>query len=224
MRDERGDAIADVIHVEVQKSALGPNDEHVRLALVLGMPCEIREIGCPWDPPNLHNARTRGTAEEEKIEMITPMRTPWSSPAPRTPRSAAMATANSVRLKRQMLRSASTWMSPVTAISTTAARTGWGRSRNSPVKKSTTTSMMSAATSPESGVRAPPVSLTSDCDMPPLTGSPLPRPATRFALPIARNSCVASSRYPCLAENIRPIAVVSTAASTKHAMASGRIS
>ncbi len=105
-----------------------------------------------------------------------------------------MATANSVRLKRQMLRRASTWISPVTAISTTAARTGCGRVRNSPVKKSTTTSVMSAATSPESGVRAPAVSLTSDCDMPPLTGSPLPSPAMRLALPIARNSCVASSR------------------------------
>ena len=38
-----------------------------------------------------------------------------------------MATANSVRLKRQMWRSASTWTSPVTATSTTAASTGCGR-------------------------------------------------------------------------------------------------
>ena len=49
-----------------------------------------------------------------------------SNPAASTPRSAAMATANSARLKRQMLRRASTWISPVTAISTTAARTGCG--------------------------------------------------------------------------------------------------
>ena len=52
--------------------------------------------------------------------------------------------------------------------------------RNSPVKKTTTPSVMSAATSPESGVRAPAVSLTSDCDMPPLTGSPLPSPASEI--------------------------------------------
>ena len=87
-----------------------------------------------------------------------------------------MATANSARLKRQMLRSASTWIRPVTAISTTAARTGCGSVRSSPVKNSTTTSVMSAATSPESGVRAPAVSLTSDCDMPPLTGQSAAEP------------------------------------------------
>jgi hypothetical protein len=36
--------------------------------------------------------------------------------------------------------------------------------------------MMPAAIKPESGVRAPPLSLTSDCDMPPLIGKPWPSP------------------------------------------------
>ena len=59
-----------------------------------------------------------------------------------------MAIANSVRLNRQMLRRASTWISPVTAISTTAARTGCGSVRSSPVKKSTTPSVMSGGHQP----------------------------------------------------------------------------
>ncbi len=43
-----------------------------------------------------------------------------------------MATANSARLKRQVLRSVSTWIRPVTAISTTAARTGCGKGAQEP--------------------------------------------------------------------------------------------
>ena len=53
---------------------------------------------------------------------------------------------------------------------------------------------MSAATRPESGVRAPAVSLTSDCDMPPLTGNPLPSPAARLARADGEELLVASSR------------------------------
>ena len=74
---------------------------------------------------------------------------------------------------------------------------------------------------PESGVRAPLDSLTSDCDMPPLVGNPWPRPAARFAPARARNSWLLSSRYSCLRANIRPIAAVSTAPNRKQAIASG---
>ena len=47
---------------------------------------------------------------------------------------------------------------------------------------------------PEIGVRAPPLSLTSDCDIPPLIGNPCPSPDARFAPASARNSWLLSSR------------------------------
>ena len=104
---------------------------------------------------------------------------------------------------------------------TMAASTGCGRFRNSPDAKSATISMQMAAISPDIGVRAPALSLTSDCDMPPLTGNPRPSPATRFAAPIASISRLASNRLVCFWENIRPIADVSTAARRKPASATG---
>ena len=76
----------------------------------------------------------------------------------------------------------------MTAASTTAASTGCGRLRSRPVAKSTTTSVNSVATRPETGVRAPELSFTSDCDMPPLTGNPRPSPATRLLAPSASSS------------------------------------
>ena len=91
-------------------------------------------------------------------------------------------------------------------------------------KKSTTTKMIPAANAPDSGVRAPPPSLTSDCDMPPLIGKPRPNPAARLEAASARNSWLASSRPPCLAVNMRPIAAVSTAPRRKQANASGNSS
>ncbi len=97
-----------------------------------------------------------------------------------------------------MCRSAAMSTRPVTAARTMAASTGCGRFRNSPDAKSATISMKRAAISPDSGVRAPALSLTSDCDMPPLTGNPRPSPAARFAAPIARISAV----------GIEPIAVL----------------
>ena len=71
-----------------------------------------------------------------------------------------------------MWRSVSICTRPVTATRMIAASTGCGRSRSRPVKKTATSSVTSAATSPESGVRAPAVSFTSDCDIPPLIGKP----------------------------------------------------
>ena len=110
---------------------------------------------------------------------------------------------------------------PATATNTTAAKTGWGRARRRCEKNSTTTNMIPAAMPPDSGVRAPPPSLTSDCDIPPLTGKPRPNPAARLDAASARNSWLASSRPPCFAAKVRPIAAVSTAPSRKHANARG---
>ena len=69
----------------------------------------------------------------------------------------------------------------MTAASTMAASTGCGRFRSNPDAKSTTISVKTAATRPDTGVRAPALSLTSDCDMPPLTGNPRPSPASEIA-------------------------------------------
>ena len=134
---------------------------------------------------------------------------------------AAIATTNSVRSLRRRCLSVETLNKPVTATNTIAASTGWGNAASRCEKKSTTTRMIPAAKAPESGVRAPPPSLTSDCDMPPLTGKPRPSPAARLDAASARNSWFASSRPPCLAVNMRPIAAVSTAPSRKQASASG---
>ena len=113
--------------------------------------------------------------------MAAPSRTPLTGPEPRTPSSATIDTKNSVRLKCQMCRRAATSTRLITAASTMAASTGCGRFRSRPEANSTTTSVKTAATSPDSGVRAPALSLTSDCDMPPLTGNPRPSPATQIA-------------------------------------------
>ena len=51
-----------------------------------------------------------------------------------------------------------------------------------------TNRMNSAANAPDSGVRAPLPSLTSDWDMPPLTGKPRPSPAVRLEAASAKNS------------------------------------
>src|SRR2546427_8743523 len=75
-----------------------------------------------------------------------------------------------------------------TATNTTAASTGCGKALRRWEKKRTTTRMKTAARAVESGVCAPPSSLTSDCDVPPLTGKPLPTPATRFDTASARFS------------------------------------
>ena len=64
-------------------------------------------------------------------------------------------------------------------------------------KKSTTIRIKTAARAVESGVFAPPSSLTSDCDVPPLTGKPPPSPANRFDAATARFSWFASNRPPC---------------------------
>ena len=137
---------------------------------------------------------------------------------------ATIAMTNSRRSLRQRCLRADTLTRPITATNTTAANTGSGNADSSCEKKSTTTRTNPAAMAPDSGVRAPPPSLTTDCDMPPLIGNPWPNPEARLDTPSARNSWLASSRPPCLAANVRPMAAVSTAASRKHAKARGTIS
>ena len=99
----------------------------------------------------------------------------------------------------------------MTAASTMAASTGCGRFRSSPDANSTTISVKRAATSPESGVRAPALSLTSDCDMPPLTGNPRPSPATRLAGADGQELLIGVEPIAVLLPNMRPMADVSTA-------------
>ncbi len=61
-------------------------------------------------------------------------------------------------------------------------------------KERTTTKIISrAATSPESGVRAPPLSFTRDCDIPPLIGKPWPSPAMTFEAGNAEKFLVGSN-------------------------------
>ena len=102
-----------------------------------------------------------------------------------------------------------------------AASTGCGRFRSNPDAKSTTISVKTAAMRPDTGVRAPALSLTTDCDMPPLTGNPRPSPARRLPAPRASSSWFASNRFPCFWPNMRPMADVSTAPRTKLASAIG---
>ena len=83
-----------------------------------------------------------------------------------TPMKAATATTNSERSLCQSCFRLESLSNPATATNTTAARTGCGKALKSWEKKSTTTRMKTAAIAVESGVCAPPSSLTSDCDVP----------------------------------------------------------
>ena len=154
-------------------------------------------------------------------EIAAPIMTPRSRPKVSTPPNAAIATTNSGRSLRHSSFKVESLNRLAIATNTTAARTGCGKALKRCEKKSTTTRMNTAARAVESGVRAPPSSLTSDCDVPPLTGKPPPSPATKFDAASARFSWLASNRPPCLATNIRPIAAVSTAPRRKQARASG---
>ena len=177
--------------------------------------------------PGMRPSKATGGSAARRInstsEMTAPIATPRSKPCPSTPNMATIAMTNSRPSLRQRCLRADTLTRLATATNTTAANTGWGNALSSCEKKSTTTRMNTAAMAPDSGVRAPPPSLTTDCDMPPLTGKPWPNPAARLDAPSARNSWLASSRRSYLAANVRPMAAVSTAASRKHAKARGNI-
>ena len=154
--------------------------------------------------------------------MTAPIRTPRSSPEPSTPSSAAMAVMNSVRSARHSRRSASTWNSPATATSTTAASTGCGRLRSGPDEEDRDEQddqrrdqprerRAGAAALVDERLRHP----AADREALAQTGREVGAAAS------ASSSWLLSSRPPCLAANIRPIATVSTAPSRKHASASG---
>ena len=57
-----------------------------------------------------------------------------------------------------------------TAVSTTAASTAFGRFSSRPVRNSRHSASVIEAKTSASGVRAPALSLTADCDRPPATG------------------------------------------------------
>ena len=113
-------------------------------------------------------ARVRRCSDERRVgaaaaaTRTTPTSTPRRMPWPRTPANATAATANSERLNRQSLAIADGLTRPVTAASTIAASTGCGRSRSRPENATVMVSRISAAIKPDSGVRAPPDSLTND--------------------------------------------------------------
>ena len=181
-REQLEQALADVLDVEVHAATIRSGRPARRACRScsgwrdrVGEERRAGDRGRARPLAGAHACRSSST-----IEIAAPSRTPFSGPDPSTPRNAAMAMANSARLKRQMCRSAATSTRLMTAARTIAASTGCGRFRSSPDAKSTTTSVKSAAMRPESGVRAPALSLTSDCDIPPLTGNPRPRPASRL--------------------------------------------
>ena len=59
---------------------------------------------------------------------------------------------------------------PDIAVSTTAASTAFGKFSNNPVRKSKHSASVTEAKTRASGVRAPALSFTADCDSPPATG------------------------------------------------------
>ena len=77
---------------------------------------------------------------------------------------------NRARLTRHMRSNAGKIQQPVTAIRTTAASTAFGRFSSNPVRKSRQSASVIEAKTSASGVRAPALSFTADCDSPPATG------------------------------------------------------
>ena len=64
-----------------------------------------------------------------------------------------------------------------------------GRLCSRPVKNSKQKAIVAEAKTSESGVRAPALSFTADCDRPPAMGKPWAIAAARFAAPRANSSC-----------------------------------
>ncbi len=91
-------------------------------------------------------------------------------PSSSTPANAIMATQNSTRDNVHVRRSSRTLTRPFTATSTIAASTTSGRLRNRSVRNRRHTAIAPDANTSESGVRAPALSFTVDCDRPPATG------------------------------------------------------
>ena len=112
------------------------------------------------------DARRMSSSSDTTAASITPLRIPSTS----TPANAIIATPNSNRLTRHRCRSSPTLISPLTATSTIAASTTLGRLRSNPVRKIRHSAIVSEANTSASGVFAPALSFTDDCDSPPATG------------------------------------------------------
>ena len=132
-------------------------------------------------------------------------------------RCAAMATRNSLRSPRQRCLSAETLNRPATATSTTAASTGCGRCgqqvreeqhhhQNDPRGEHAGQRRARAAAFVDERLRH----AAADRETASQAGG-------EIGAASARNSWLASSRPPCLAANMRPIAAVSTAPRRKQA-------
>ena len=61
-------------------------------------------------------------------------------------------------------------INPYTAVSTTAAKTAFGRFASTPVRNNRQRASVNEAKTRASGVRPPAMSFTADCDKPPATG------------------------------------------------------
>ena len=193
--EPREHGVEDVLGVEIDDAGLDAEGEHAGRRFVVGVALAIRVAPRAGDAAEEGDVRRRGAADEQHHRDDGADEHALEQARPTARRaSAVMATRNSPRCNCQSRLSTFTFTRLATAMSTMAASTGCGRLRSRSVKKSATTRMMPAAIKPESGVRAPPLSLTSDCDMPPLIGKPWPRPEARLAPASARNSWLLSSR------------------------------
>ena len=97
---------------------------------------------------------------------MTPRRIPSTS----TPAKATIEMPNSNRLICHSRRRPRTSISPLTATRTIAASTTVGRLRSRPVRNSRHNAIVVEANTSASGVLAPALSFTDDCDRPPATG------------------------------------------------------
>ncbi len=91
-------------------------------------------------------------------------------PSSSTPAKATIETLNSNRLTRHTWRSSRMLISPLTATSTMAASTTLGRLLSKPVRYIRHRPIVTEANTSASGVLAPALSFTEDCDRPPATG------------------------------------------------------
>ena len=111
-------------------------------------------------------------AKSTNIDATTASSTPFSIPNKSTPISATIAMLNSNRLTCHKCRKAARSISPRTATRTIAANTTIGRLCKRPVKNSKQIPIVADANTSASGVRAPALSFTADCESPPAIGNP----------------------------------------------------
>ncbi len=105
-------------------------------------------------------ARRMSTSIDTTIATMTPFRMPISSAAAK----ATIDTLNSSRLTRHTWRSSATLTSPFTATSTIAASITFGRLLSRPARYMRHRPMVTDANTSASGVPAPALSFTEDCE------------------------------------------------------------